>query len=78
VTALELALFERGVVALERIAGALSADTAPRVPDETLAADFALGLSYRQCAAKHGVGVGRVRGAVARFAKPTDASAARG
>ena len=42
----------------------------PKVPDETLAADVAAGLSLRECAKRHGVGVGRIRGAVARAAHP--------
>jgi hypothetical protein len=45
--------------------------------DEDLANDVAAGLSLRQCADKHGVGVGRVRGAVIR-AKPTAPPAPRG
>lgn len=37
-----------------------------REVDADLAADVAAGLSLRQTAKKHGVGVGQVRGAVAR------------
>jgi hypothetical protein len=61
-----LALIGRAVIALERIAGALASEAVPNVPDDVLASDVAGGLSLRQCAAKHGVGVGRVRGAIAR------------
>ena len=59
-------LLERAVEALERIAGALAGEPKPDVPDAALAADVKAGLSLRQCAEKHRVGVGRVRGAVAR------------
>lgn len=61
-------LLERAVQALERIAGALAGEAAPDVPDEVLAADVAFGMSLRACAEKHGVGLGRVRGAVTRAA----------
>ncbi len=60
------ALGERAVVALERIAGVLAGQTAPKVSDETLVADRAIGMGLRAVAAKHGVGVGRVRGADTR------------
>lgn len=62
-------LLERAVVALERIAGHFCGKVAPSVPDETLAADLRAGMSLRDCAKKHGVGVGRVRGAKARGEK---------
>jgi len=61
-----LALAERAVVALERIAAALNRAGVPHIPDEVLVADVEAGLSLRRCAAKHNVGVGRVRGAIAR------------
>jgi len=63
-------LLARAVVALERIAGALAGDHIYTIiPDETLVADIDAGLSLRQCAVKHGVGVGRVRGAITRTQK---------
>lgn len=59
-------LAERAVDALERIAGALTGEQrAPLVPDEVLVADLRM-MSLRAVARKHGVGVGRVRGAALR------------
>ena len=63
-------LVERAVNALERIAGAIAGEAKPDVSDATLAADMRTGMSLRKCAEKHGVGVGRVRGAVARNLSP--------
>lgn len=62
-------LAERAVVALERIAGALAGEQIPHVPDAILVADLEAGMSLRKVAAKHGVGVGQIRGAKNRAQK---------
>jgi hypothetical protein len=56
--------------ALNRVRAAVEyEEPAPRDElDRTLAADVAGGLSLRACAEKHGVKLGRVRGAVSRAA----------
>lgn len=53
---------------IQRVQGALAyippADTAER--DRSIAADLNAGMSLRECARKHGVGVGVIRGVKAK------------
>lgn len=65
-------LLARAVVALERIAGAMAGQQIPDPPDEFLVHDLNAGMSLRAVAQKHGVGVGKVRGARARAASETN------
>jgi hypothetical protein len=66
--------------ALVMVAGKLDAAIAQPVSrddlDHTLAADVAAGMSLRKCADKHGVKVGRVRGAVNRANRAVDPDSA--
>lgn len=67
-------LLERGVLALERIAGALAAEPLP-VSEAAVLDSLSKGASLRSCARLHGTTVGVVRGIRARAALNSEAAA---